>query len=214
MESLDEKLLELQDKKVIKNKTRSLLLPVLMAMDKEWKKEINKFYSVAVGIADGKYYPYIDEPSILLLKDIKHSKIDSFNESMEVIKRHSLFIKDYIFADAYNSTLHMLVVRIAPEYETAYKYFLQSKYSMMYSEAQRKRFFTPDKRYVNWKDVKEAREILDQSPIRRTALEKELEVYIPDDAELASKIDYSQEIFNYDENAIFLSQKQKKIEYV
>jgi len=211
-DNLQEKIIDAREKLIINNRTRKFLLPLLGSMDPSWIAEVNKFYSVAVGLADGKYYPYLEEPSILLLKNVKSSRIDSFNESLDLIKKNPYFIKDYIFADAIDSWLHMFVVRIPKNFENAYNYFLQSKYSMMYNDTQKKRFFTPNRTKLNWQAKKKVREILDKSPSAKTELELKLNVAIPEQAELDSKIDLNYEVFNYEDNT-FISVNQQKLEF-
>lgn len=211
-DNLQERVSQANEKLIINNRTRKFLLPALGSMDPEWIMEINKFYSVAAGLADGKYYPYLEEPSVLLLKNIKISSINSFNESLDIIKQNSYFIKDYIFADAIDSWLHMFVIRLPESFHNAYNYFLQSKYSMMYSETQKKRFFTPNRTRLNWQAKKKVRDILDKSPSAKTELELKLKVSIPETAELESKIDFNYEVFNYDDS-IFISVNQQKLQF-
>lgn len=211
-ENISNKLLENNERAVFKNRTRMFLLPILGGMKSEWVSEVNKFYSVAVGLADCKYYPYLDEPSILLLKNVKSSKIKSFNKSADVIRDNPYFIKDYIFADAIDSWLHMFVIKLPNEYEKAYKYFLQSKYSMMYSEIQKKRFFTYNRTRPNWRTKKKVRDILDKNPSARTELELKLSVSISEQAELESKLNFEHEVFNYDKDLV-ISINQTKLEF-
>lgn len=210
--NLHEKVISNNERLIIQNRTRNFLLPILGTLPSSYVKEINKFYSIAVGLADEKYYPYLEEPSLLLLKNIKVSRIESFQESLKVLEQHRLFVKDYIFADAIDSWLHMFVIRLPEEYHETYKYFIQGQYSKMYSEVQKARFFTPNRTRHNWRIKKKVRDVLDRNPAVRTELEIKLNVTIPENAELESKLDFNYEVFNYHEGN-FVSVNQKQLEF-
>lgn len=193
---------DLIDSDGVHNKTRIYLNPTLRNYGEELVNILNKAYCIASGIDDVKFKALSGRDytnHLFCLYDTK--KTGEFQSIINFVRDHPSYIFDYVFDDPLTGKLHMIVFRIQEEFENAVKYFLESKYSKMYSTGQIKKLFTKsnsDKAYF----------VVTKNPDYKTAFENHLNrdeygsrIIIPDDGELDSKIELCEEIFNYEESS-------------
>lgn len=116
--------------------------------------------------------------------------IKTFYKLYDIYKKYSNFVDDYVL----DHNLIVVIFRVKDKWKEAYKFFKESKYSLMTPEYGN-RFMR-----INISGVKtEGYQylVITKNAKYREHLEKELDVKISPEAELMSPIDPQKEIFNY-----------------
>lgn len=120
------------------NKTWKYLLPCLRGHGDTFVSKYNPVFKLAVGIhdtlVDGSPM-FKDLRVIFLMCDKKHQE-RKFEEFLNWISYQDYYKTDYCPSADLASRKHVIVLTIPEEYIDAYDYFLQGKYSLMYTQKQ------------------------------------------------------------------------------
>lgn len=119
------------------NRTRLYINPVFKAYGNDFVNNIRKFSTMASGIGDADVY----HDGIFFLFNVERSNIRSFLKDFIYFRRHHSYIDDYLFGDLVYSKLHMLVLKLPPQYRNAKDAFVKGAYSQMYNEITIKKYF-------------------------------------------------------------------------
>lgn len=181
------------------NKTWKFLRPALRSYGPMFKVKSDAVFKLAMGIHDcildgtdfqGKRYLYI-----LIDKTYRSKNYEGF---MNWVKNQSYYITDYDVDDMMTGFQHMLVIKFPEDYASAYDYFLDSRYSLMYSREELEKFYdaeSPIKDILN-KTASARREFLVKlNKSFETTLE-EIDLMHPK-AEMDFPIEKAKEYFNY-----------------
>lgn len=121
------------------NRTYTYLAPLLKAWGKEFTTRVNDgIFKLAYGVDDNhflarnmlrKKYP------IFIMVDRAYNP-KKFNSFLEYIREHESYISDYSCEIKSNETSrkHMIVLTLPNEMKEKYEYFLEGKYSKMFSK--------------------------------------------------------------------------------
>jgi hypothetical protein len=191
------------------NKTWKYLLPCIKEYGPLFSSKIATVFKLAVGVGDA----FLDSEDItskraiylLLDKKVQPAKFILF---MDWIQNQPYYMFDYSFDDVLKGRRHILVIEVPEMYHNSYDYFMEGRYSEMYSSKEIRKLFGKydnDNKYSTiWV---EARETMLRSPeLRKPFIEKlkenfgnsldikEIDLH---DAELDLPIVKGEEIFNY-----------------
>lgn len=147
-------------------------LELITTLTKEKKLVINAYLGDVD--SDQHFSGSFEDPVIYVLCN----KIEKMDEFLDYMKAHKSYAGDYEVDEDH----HMLVVKIPKEHANSYKYFLQSKFSKMYSKTFLVNLFGTDKPditkyksfYVLMRDATLARKIADDLDVDSKLL-KELD---------------------------------------
>lgn len=126
-----------KDKKLIvyPNKTYKYLTPCLKKHGAKFVSRFNAVCKRAIGLGDmlfveGKETTF--EHHLFILLDSTVAK-QHFNRFVEWIKEQDYYVDDYVYGDILKSQLHMVVIKLPEEYNTALSHFHKGQYSQMFS---------------------------------------------------------------------------------
>jgi len=212
------KQLQSSDKTIhITNRSFTYLTPVFRSFDNEFITAINNLDLIAIGINDELFEKTTGlkyDNHLYCLFDVDeglHGRA-GFYDNLLLIREHELYETDYPFDDAKNGKYHMIVIRMPDEYTYAIECFKKSQYSKMYTKRQIKQLFESSSGgklkhskayYVITKNskYKQVYEEMLNEPTKSQSADKSYVdlpwIEIPEGAELDSKIEPSEEIFNY-----------------
>lgn len=171
-------------KDISSNKSRTYLIPILAnKIDIEFEYLIENTYI--------KFNPQleIDYPIGILFED-EHS--DAFQEYKLYLEQCYLFWKSYTIEDKC-----LYVFQFPEEYLMDYLNFKEGKYSEISYEAKTMILKYTSEVYKYPPLVEDVVGVLWKHKTRRSKLEKELGMNLPVGAELASRINYEEETFNF-----------------
>lgn len=132
--------MEIQSGKLYVNRTWEYLYPCLKFYGEELTDKLKKLFKLAVGIDDKLYKSTY---SIYILFDV--SSCESINQNilnyrsnftsfLEWVRKKDYYVTDYVYDLSGCSEKHMVVLKIPKIYNKSFEYFLQGKYSQMYSK--------------------------------------------------------------------------------
>lgn len=131
--------MEIQKNTLIRNKTYTYLLPCLKYYeDEDYKRIINSFYILSVGLND--INQYVKKNCIHILYNLspklsynEHKEYNmQFSQFLDWVRIKGYFIDDYLF-NCNNNQAHMVVIKVPNEHNSTYEEFLAGKYSKMYN---------------------------------------------------------------------------------
>lgn len=209
--------MKIQNGKLYENKTWKFLFPCLRAYGEDVINKFNAFFKIAVGIGDFNIttqqnclYILIDTNISLTERGLKQYK-ENFNLFLDWFRLQHFYVKDYLFDDSNTQGKHMLVIRVPSDYYKSYSYFLEGKYSKMYTKEQLDVLFkihslpkgavehSQNERAKKSRDILERKKEVVKSFVNRVNLRFKTTATYEDfkDAEVEFPIDYKEEIFNY-----------------
>lgn len=137
---------EVQDQKIIPNRTRKYLLPCLRNYGETFTNKFNSVFKVAAGLGDivisnrgiRKYERHL---FILIDSSIatKH-----FNIFIDWVREQDVYEDDYVFGDIQKSNLHMVIVKFPEQFYNSFETFKKGKYSEMFNKETIDKFFVSD----------------------------------------------------------------------
>ncbi len=116
------------------NKTKKYMFPCLIDYGNTFREKISGAYKVAVGIGDMilKRRNVLYEKHLFVLFNSNVSP-NFFKEFLFWIRKQTMYEDDYVFGNVQKSTLHMVVLKLPPQYHTSLEAFKRGEYSKMYS---------------------------------------------------------------------------------
>ena len=134
--------MKIEISKFYENKTKKFLLPALKAYGKDFEVRFNNIYKFAVGIHDMTIqgHPDTKQDLIYIMIDTKFTPIKA-NSFLNWVREQKYYVKDYVSGSQLDSRKQMVVLKFPLDYMTAYKMFLQGKYSKMYTSEQKLNLF-------------------------------------------------------------------------
>jgi|VirMetMinimDraft_7_1064189.scaffolds.fasta_scaffold00418_25 hypothetical protein len=185
--------------KMLENKTWKFLSPCLSFYGSTFTDKINTVFKLAAGIGDDNHFN--PTPSIYLLCDAKYQP-RNFIKFLEWIKYEKYYLADYPFTpDLKDARRHMVVIAIPKAYLKTYEYFLEGKYSKMYTEEEIKTLFLQtDTKAANilLKKSKALEEFVkNQNKVYGTKVKANELVTMPEEYEFP--LNHKEEIFNYED---------------
>lgn len=191
------------------NKTKRFLYPCLKGYGDLFKLKFEKIYKLAVGIHDcfmNDTFSYI-ENKIYILVDSKYNPRD-FASFLKWIRLEPYYVIDYVFSTDFKySRKHMIVLQVPQEYFFAYQSFIESRYSLMYTEEQIISLFSEK----NQEDCNILRNNNSAKKEMRNKIQLEFEENCEnlslDFLESELPLKGKEEVFNYSKNKIFFEKE-------
>jgi hypothetical protein len=179
----------LVNKKVISNKSRTYCLPLLSKdMDIEFDYLlINTYLKFNKDIGDISY-------PIGLFYNLEDT--NSFNEYNDYLTHNNLYYTSFLI----DNNKKLYIFNFPEKFINEYKLFKEGRYSKFSSEAKSLIISYSAEKYKYPPLIEDITGVLWKHKTRRERLEKDLGVNLPEDSELASKIVYERETFNFDIN--------------
>lgn len=133
----------LDKNKILENKTRKYLLPILKDYGTVFTEKFNTIFKVACGIGDfvlqksGINY----ERHIFILIDTS-IKTKQFEEFLDWIEGQPYYEDDYVYGNILKSKLHMIVLKIPEKFYESLVTFKKGQYSKMYQYKDVNKYFS------------------------------------------------------------------------
>lgn len=147
--------IKMEDGKIIQNKTRKYLAPILKCYGDIFTGKFNSVFKVACGIGDmavqnsGINY----ERHLFILMDASIGT-RHFLSFLDWVKEQDYYEDDYVYGNILKSNLHMIVLKVPEQFYDSLETFRQGKYSKMYDYQSIQTYFdnNPDVMKVLIKD--------------------------------------------------------------
>lgn len=192
---------EIKDEsQIVENKSRLYLYPSLYDYGKKFITSISEWKIVGVGLKDFEKPEMFPDNSIGLLC-YANGKFKSGKIGRSDFDNFPKQINNYFFGELLYGKTHMVVVPLPEKHYTAWKYFQESKYSLMYDDP--KTLFSHSKSKIMKDNREKLIGVCSKSEEYRNKLATTLNIsldILSEDLELDSQIDPFLEIYNYKNN--------------
>jgi hypothetical protein len=176
-------------KKIISNKSRTYLMPLL---SKDIDISEYQYLLINTYIKFSKDIGCIDHP-FGLLYEIEDT--EAWSEYNDYLTRHERYHTSYLV----NCDKKLYVFRFPEKYKNEYLMFKEGKYSKFNSDAKALIISYSSEAYKYPPLIEDLVGVLYQHKSRRIKIEKELGITLPEGSELASRICYDNETFIFNE---------------
>lgn len=138
--------MQIQNGKLYENRTWKYLYPCLKHYGEELNKYLSSFLKLAIGLGDNNVEKDEDFNSIYILLDTnlplstgkaRQEYKDKLSKFLDWVSYQDYYISDYIF----DTSMHMVVLKIPEEHNNSYFHFIKGEFSEMYNPKSITKYF-------------------------------------------------------------------------
>ena len=123
------------------NKTRKYLLPAISGHGEEVIKKLDSVFKLGIGVNDAIAPASLNLNNHIFILVDANVRTSIFTSVLDWLREQVFFELDYAYDDIVEGYQHMIVLKLPDNHKETYEYFINDKFSKMYSKDSIEKYF-------------------------------------------------------------------------